>query len=305
MKPWQHCRLIWALVFLLGIVCTAGTARAQSELEKTLQTYAADAVTGYIQPVADLFGANMNSGFYHSAAIPKTGLHISFDIIGMASMVSDDQKTYSAKTPPGFNPAEFKTSTVFGPKENTTVKDANTGLSYNGSGGVINASLFPLAAPQLTIGSFFGTQATIRFIATPSLGDGKFPNMTLFAVGVRHSISQYIPAFPVDIAAGVFYNKFRVGDLIDFTGVSVGAEASKSFSVLHIYGGFAYEKSTMNLSYTSTTAGIPPVNIDLEGANKFRATIGLGLGLGFFNIFADANFGSVTCFSGGIGFGSY
>ena len=304
MKPWQHC-LRCVLVPALALMLTAVSARAQSDLEKTLQTYAADAVTGYIQPIADLFGANMNAGFYHSAAIPRMGLHISFSIVGMAASVGDDQKTYSAKTPPGFNPASFKTSTVFGPKENSTVTDANTGLTYSGSGGVINTSMFPLAVPQLTIGSFYGTQATIRFIPIPSLGDGKIPKSTLFAIGARHSISQYLPSIPLDMAVGVFYNRFSFGDLIDFKGVSIGAEASKSFSVLHVYGGFAYEKSTMNLSYTPTTAGIPPVSIDLEGANKFRATIGLGLGLGFFNIFADANFGSVTCFSGGIGFGSY
>jgi hypothetical protein len=80
-------------------------------------------------------------------------------------------------------------------------------------------------------------------------------------------------------------------------------EASKSLSILRVYGGLAWEKSSMELKYTPVNAAIPAVDITLDGANNFRATIGLGLHIVFFSIFADANFGSVTNFSAGIGFG--
>jgi hypothetical protein len=43
--------------------------------------------------------------------------------------------------------------------------------------------------------------------------------------------------------------------------------------------------------------------VSIDGANSFRFTLGAGLSLGVFHLFADANFGSVTQFSGGIGFG--
>ena len=45
------------------------------------------------------------------------------------------------------------------------------------------------------------------------------------------------------------------------------------------------------------------VDITLTGANNFRFTVGVGLSLGILKIFADANFGSVTNYSAGIGFG--
>ena len=88
-------------------------------------------------------------------------------------------------------------------------------------------------------------------------------------------------------------------------GYGFALQASKEFSVLVLYGGVQYEKSTLTISFTSTdpTATSPNVNVDLEGSNVVRGTIGAGLNLGVVKLFADANFGAITSFSGGIGFG--
>jgi hypothetical protein len=229
------------------------------------------------------------------------GLNISLNIIAMGSSVGDDQKTFTAKAPAGFNPSTFKTATVFG-GTGTTVTDQGTGLSYRGSDGAINTPIFPLAALQLNIGSIYGTEAIIRGVPIPQISGA--PKVTFLGFGVRHNISQYLPEFPVDIAAGVFYNHISFGDIIDMKSFAFGAQGSKSFSVLEIYGGFAYESSSMDLSYKSSTAGNPSVGITLDGANTFRATLGVGLNLAILHIFGDVNVGSVTNFSAGIGFGN-
>ena len=302
----RFVRLLLLLGLALLLFLPAHLTRAESELERALRQYSFEAVKGYIQPVADLFGANMNSGFSQSAAIPASGFHMSFKIIGMGSLVSDDQKSYSIVLPAGFTLAPgttLKTATVFGDK-GTLFTDPATGFSYRGSDGVVNTSIFPLAVPQLTIGSVYGTEATVRFITLPEFGDGDFPKTTLWGIGGRHSISQYIQDAPLDIAVGVMYGKFTVGDMIDLSAVTFGAQASKEFSVLILYTGIQSEKSTMNLKYTSTDPTAPPaVDIDLDGANSVRFTLGLGLNLGIFKIFGDANFGSVKTFSAGFGFG--
>lgn len=297
--------LLRRTVVLLGVVllCTAVTT-AQTELEKAMQQYNSSTIGGYMQPIADLFGANMHAGYYHSAYIPHTGFSIGVDIIGMGSIVSDAQKTYEAVAPPGFAPAAFQTATLFGGKGTTINHTTIPGLQYKGSDGIINTSIFPLAVPQLRVGSIYGTEAIVRFIAVPAIGDNKLPVITLWGIGARHSISQYIPNSPVDIAAGVFYNSFTVGDLITSHGIAINATASKSIKILMLYGGLAWEKSTMNLKYNSTDPTAPPVvDVSLDGANKFRFTVGVGVSLGILKIFADANFGSVTNYSGGIGFG--
>jgi hypothetical protein len=219
----------------------------------------------------------------------------------MGAMVGDNQKNYTLNSPAGFDPATFSTATMFGGKRDSVV-DTKTHLKYFGlADGFVNTSIFPLGAPQITIGSIYGTRAIVRFIATPAMKS--FPSATLWGIGLQHSISQYVPAIPVDVAAHVFYSKFSFGDLVNFSGTSIGVEASKSLSILRVYGGLAWEKSSMELKYTPSNATVPAVDITMDGANNFRATIGLGLHIVFFSIFADANFGSVTNFSAGIGFG--
>lgn len=303
MRILQQCLRPVGAAFLLCLatLLVVQVSPAQSDLENVLKQYTSQTVKGYIQPMADLFGANLNAGLYHSAAIPENGLKFEIDLVGMGSTVGDDQKTYTLQLPASFAQGSMKAPTIFGPKA-TLVTDPTTGLQFKPTDGLIDASLFPLAVPQLTIGAIAGTEANIRFITTPSISNEKFPKTTLWGIGARHSISQYLPEPPLDIAAGIFYSKFTVGDIIDCSGLSIGAQASKSFSVLNLYGGLAWEQSTMNLSY-KPTASSTSVDVDLDGANNFRFTVGAGLHLAVLNIFADANFGSITNFSGGIGFG--
>ena len=134
--------------------------------------------------------------------------------------------------------------------------------------------------------------------------ENKLPVLTFWGAGARHSISQYIPYCPVDIAASFFYSKFSFGEVIKANGVAFGVQASKSIKILMLYGGLSYEKSSMDLSFKTTDpSSTPLVDVSLDGANKFRATIGVGVHFGIFKVFADANFGTVTNYSGGIGFG--
>jgi hypothetical protein len=289
--------LSWMIVFPCG-------AFSQTELESTLAQMNAEWVEGYMQPFADLVGANLNTGFYHSAAIPQAGLNIELSIIGVGSSVGDDQKSFQASAPSGFDPATFQTATIFG-AEGTTVTDGSTGLQYAGSDGIINASLFPAFVPQLKVGSVIGTEGIVRFMTLPEIDD-VVPKTTLFAIGGRHSISQYLPTLPLDLAAGVYYSKFTAEDLLDYSGVAVGAQASKAWELFTLYGGLQWENSTMNINYITGDPTSPStvVDVDLEGANSFRFTVGGGLSLGLFKLFVDANFGSVTVFSGGIGIGS-
>jgi hypothetical protein len=300
----ETLRRVPRLCSLAAAACTllflGATGYAQSDLEKTLQLFKQSEVTGYIQPLADLFGANMNAGMFHSAEIPS-GFHLSVELVGMGSMVGDNQKNYTLNSPAGFNPVNFSTATMFGGKRDSVV-DTNTKLKYFGiADGFVNTSIFPLGAPQITIGNIYGTRAIVRFIATPSMN--AFPSATLWGIGLQHSISQYVPSIPLDVAAHVFYSKFSFGDLVNFSGTSIGVEASKSLSILRVYGGLAWEKSSMELKYAPANATIPAVDITMNGANNFRATVGLGLHIIFFSVFADANFGSITNFSAGIGFG--
>lgn len=282
----------------------AGLA-AQSTLEATIRQFDQESVREYVQPFGDLFGATMNAGFYRSARIPGNGLTFRIDLVGMATIVSDDHRMYDAKLPAGFVPqsGSYKTATVFGGK-GTTFKDVESGLEYKGSDGVFDMRIFPLVVPQLTIGSVLGTQLSFRYISTPELGGGKFPSSTLFGAGFRHSISQHFTNPPVDIAIGAYYSTFDVGELIAFQGGAVNLQISRSFSVLTVYGGTAWETSSTDIRYApDDQKGESIVNVTLDGGNTFRFTGGLELDLQAVKLFADINIGYVRHFSGGIGFG--
>jgi hypothetical protein len=288
-------RLRYAVHLAMTLVVLAGSARSQSDLENVLKQYDATTVEGYVKPLADVFGANMNGGLYNSASISE-GFSFSLELIGMASAVSDDQKTYTVNLPAGYPSATAKMPTIFG---GTSAPIAGPGgLSTGGSAGIFDASFFPNPMVQAR-GGIYGTEAILRFVPIPAVGNA-LPKTTLFGIGLRHSVSRYLPDIPLDIAGGFFYSKVTSGDIIDFSGLSIGAQAGKSFSVARLYGGLAWEQSTMHLQYTQS-AGSAPVDVELDGENSFRFTLGGGLSFGLFNVFADANFGSITNFTGGIG----
>ncbi len=289
-------------IVLMSVVLPA---RAQNPFEDAIKQLNSDVVKGYLQPAINGFGANMNSGVFHSADI-SNGFHLELTIVGMGTMIGDAEKMYSAIAPQPFDQTPVQTATIFG-GVGASVDDASHTVQYHFQNGQIKTSFIPFAAPQLTIGNFYGTQAVIRYVPVPEID--KFPKVTLFGIGLRHSVSQYLTEFPVDISAGFFYQTFKVGDLIDAKSFNIGVSASKSLSILTLYGGLQSESSSMKVSYTYTgpvPPGSPPnptVSLDFDGENKFRFLAGVGLDLLILHFNADINLGKVTVVSGGVGFG--
>lgn len=294
-------------------LCLVWQAKSEdSSIEKAIKTFGANDVQGYVQPLADIFGANMGAGWYRSAEIPRSGFNISFNIVGMGSVISDEQKTYLANSPAGYAQKTFETATIFG-KDGGKVTDPPSGLSYKGTGGAINTAMFPLAALQVNLGSLYGTQFILRGLPIPSVSG--VPKITYVGAGVRHNVSQYLFAGdepPVHVAFSGYYSRIAFGDIITLNNFGVGPQISKRFAIIELYGGLAYESSSMKLSYTpsisytdplTSTANSIPVDISLDGANTFRGTVGVQLNLAVLHLHLDANFGSVTNFSSGIGFG--
>lgn len=298
-------RVLGVAVTALLVCSSAGIA--QTVIEDALKAYGEDNAKGYLQPLADMFGANMQAGYYRTANIPVVGFNIALDFVVMGSVVGDDQKTFDAKTPAGFTPATFKAPTLFGDPKGASVTNQTPGPSYGqpyyASGGVVNTDMFPLLVPQLTIGSLFGTELIGRYVFIPKLGEDKIPESDLWGIGVRHNVGQWFAGLPVDISAGFFYGSFTSGDLIDYKGTQFGAQVSKDFSLVTVYGGLAIESSTMKIKYLSTDpAAGGNVEFDLDGANTYRLTAGACLHLGFFRLFGDVNIGQVFHLSGGFGF---
>jgi len=280
-------------------------SQSQNTFEQTIEQLSSDNVQGFIQPMLDSFGANMNSGFPGSARIKTRGLTFRVQFIGIGTLIGDAEKTYMATPPAPFAQDPVETATVFG-GEGTSVQH-QSGIQYKFQNGQVDTRVMPFAVPQLTVGDVFGTQLSFRYAPIPSIDD--FPEINLFGLGVRHSVSQYLPHVPLDLAAGVFYQTLSIGDLIDSKAFALTAQASKTFLVLTLYGGLQYETADVNLSYTYT-GPLPPgdqsnrnISLDLKGENRFRLTTGVGLSLGILHLHTDVSFGKVTVLTAGLGFG--
>lgn len=305
MKTVTHSSLSLPALCTGALLLIAPMSLAQTDFEKAVKQYDGETIKGYMQPFADLFGANMQSGFYHSAEIPSEGFHISLHLIATGTFINDPRRSYQAPTPEGFSPRSFETATIVGGKGTTVPHATIHGFSFKGSDGIINSNLLSLVVPQLTISSLFGTELSARCIPLPKLGDGKFPSATLWGIGVRHSLSQYFTDSPAELAIGGFYNRFILGDYIDLRGFTASLQASRRFEVFVLYGGLGYEAGRMELAYQTTDPQAPPaVDVTLESANSVRFTVGASFDIQALQLYADASFGAVTTLTIGVGFGN-
>ncbi len=277
------------------------SANAQNQLEDAIKQLSADNVSGYMQPFLNGFSANMNSGFSGTANI-ENKFTIRIDAIGMATMIGSAEEMYNATPPQPFAQQTVRTATVFG--DQGAVVQGPEGLSYKFQNGQLDMDYFPLVAPQLTIGNFYNTQLIFRFFTYSS--DSDVPDIDMLGFGLRHGLNQYFSELPLDLAAGAFFQTFKMGEIIDTKFFSINGLASKEFSILTLYGGVQYEYSNMNVNYTLSGASADEdseVDLSFSSDNHIRAIAGLNLNLGVVHLRTDFNLGNVSVLSASIGFG--
>ncbi len=123
-----------------------------------------------------------------------------------------------------------------------------------------NLSSLPLAVPQIEIGSFAGTELLVRYL--PQLNWGRnIGNFGFWAVGLKHSLSQYMQDAPLELALQAVYQNTLLTNTIGVTGAKLSASASIFNANLHaskrwgnfeLYGGAAYDFLNIDASYTFT-----------------------------------------------------
>ncbi len=297
-------RGIWFTVLLL--FCASPLL---AQIEDHISAYTGENATGYLNPLAGAIGTTLNSGLWRSASIPKAGFTIAleFPIVGL--YFGDDDKTFGATTEAGFSPTQtVDAPTVIGDTKAVIVSgDGGTQFAFPGG---FDVGSFALTVPQLRVGAVFGTEAMIRFIAF-RIGDSDIGDVSLFGLGFRHSISQYMgPLPPVDLAASFFYQSFKLGenesgdDLTKTNTYSFGVQASKHIlPILTPYTGLYYNSYNMDVTYESEVAGEEDP-IDLTFDDGFvQWTIGLELNLAILNAFVEYNVSNYSNFAFGLGLG--
>lgn len=279
-----------------------------SQIGVKLSSLQPDELKEYIKPASTWFGTIFNSGTYYDADVPEV-FGFKFNVIGMWTLVPEDQKTFQPKPNiAGVGEVE-PTATVFG-NQSSYFLSSNGFYTYP-AGFALNA--VPSAMYQVA-GSLFNTELMIRFYPSTQYDDIK---VGLFGFGIKHDISSHIPLFPVDLSVQLLYNHFGIehdnGDVEDYTDVksnniAFNVHASKKLaSVFIAYAGLQYESSTMDLEYYYEDPNnlYPQLanknhKLKIDGDNHFRFTLGGALKLGYFVMNADVNLTKLTTFTLGL-----
>jgi hypothetical protein len=285
-------------VVLLTAAALLIAVPAGAQIADQLSAYTGANAEGYLQPLANAFGADLNSNWYHSAHIDVDGFHWSLEFPVMGVIFSDDAATFEATTQDGFTPEQtVDAPTVIGDGGSITVDgDANSQFTFPGG---FDLNSFGMTVPQLRLGNYMGTEAVIRYFAI-DMGDVEIGNLGLYGFGMRHSISQYMePGFPVDLAAGFMWQKFTLGDdFIDANAFTIGVQASRNYGWVEPYGGLSYDMFSMDVSYTSDDED---VQISLDSESSVHLTLGVSVGIKPVMANFEYNIASTTSF----GFGLY
>ncbi|MEH0158335.1 DUF6588 family protein [Limibacter armeniacum] len=256
-------------------------------IDELVSRYTGENGEAYMQPMSDVFGTSINSGWFRSAYIEKGGVQFYFGIVTTLAVISQDKKSFQADFDDVFVPINGQqhvdAPTIFGSSK-AVVVDGQGGTQAYYPGGA-DISTLPFAVPQFSIGSILGTEASFRFFASDFTGSiGK---LKLIGVGVRHSISQYLPKnFPLDLAAGFYWQRFKTNDMVKSNNYITSLQASYDFRILTFYGGLGLESSNMDITY-QVSGNTDQVSILLKEKRTFRLTAGTSFNIGFLKVNAD------------------
>ncbi len=248
-------------------------------IQESIEELTGDTGKGYLQPLFNSFANNLNAGMYTSAAIPRLGLRLRINLVAMGTMIGDDDRVFTATPPQPYAQTPVKTATVFGEKGAVV---EGPGVSYRFQDGHLTGDFIPFAVPEVEIGAVMGTIARVRFFSAKLPGETgeELGEIKLAGYGIQHSLSQYVPLFPVDVSAGFFYQTFDIGDIMECQTLNVGLQASKSFRMLTLFGGVNYESGKMEVSYNyQGKEGGERIAFALDSETSFRFHVGAGLNL--------------------------
>jgi hypothetical protein len=295
-------------LFVMLIAFCAPPAAAQ--LGDQLSSYTGANAEGYLQPLTDAIGSDLNSGIFRTAHIPKMGPLVRLEIQLMSVLFSDDDKTFNAITEGDFSPQQRVSAPTVVGSEKAVVVEGDGGSQFAFPGG-FDLSSFTLAVPQLRIGAVMGSELLLRYFAM-QIGDDDLGNISLFGIGARHSITQYLgDKLPLDLAAGFFWQSLKLGedeqgnDIVSSSAFSIGVQASKEVVKFVVpYGGLSYDMQSTEVTYETDSFGASEtIDVDFERVDTARLTLGIMFDLPVLKAFAEYNLASQSSFVLGIGFG--
>jgi hypothetical protein len=294
---------------------TAMPAGAADDLQDLLDGVSEEYARAYLAPFTYTFGPNLNSGIYHTAAIPLVGTSFDIGLKVMGTHLADGDESFQRVIENvdlgDYDPAFAGQTgdiilggpTVFG---NTDTPGTIAGyvdgvqvFSQEGIAGLVETTYAPMAVPQASIAGAAGLRATVRWL--PEIELSEFGKTKLFGWGAQWTLNGVANTLPVDVMVGFFRQTLKVGTLLEADANSMFVAASKSFSSVTVYGGYAKEDSKLSVAYFYSTGG-QNVAFSVDDTQESRWTVGATI-----DVFAKLNLemahGDLTTYTAGLMFG--
>jgi len=287
---------------LLCLVILLGAVPAYAQLTDNLGGLTDENFPGYLGPLNTGLSGTMNAGIFRTGYVPTTGISLRGELIVMAVGFSNEDRTYMPIDPDGF--------TSLDPTLVPTAIGSPDGVSVPGQGGLtqmypggFDLDGFELAVPQITIGSIFGTRAVIRYIAF-DVGDSDIGSLKYFGIGGQHSISQYMPGLPVDVAAGFLWQSFKIGDILDAKATHINVTASKGYRFFQPYVGLGIDTIQTDAKYDDEDNPDNSFDVSLDRETDPRLTAGVTATVSYFSAFFEVSSAAATSVALGLSFGN-
>lgn len=317
-------------VIVVGLLFSAPPSHAQNlsgELSQIGEQYA----DGYVAPLTDALGADLNGGLFRSADvgdgfIPGLPIDVYLGVSTSGALIPKSKKEFT------FEKEQFQQNgrtitvsastrdnqvpTIFGetnsdPNEELVYTDAATGTEISRTNippGLVDTPVAPVPVPQAGIGTVMGTDVQIRYL--PKTSYSNYGNVGLTGLAVRHDLDQYVPGpTPLSLAIQGAWNELAVesegSEVLNASGWAFNVQASKSLPVAPItfYGGLQYEDFSTEYNYTLQVPGgvEKEFSISQDATNNVRALAGVTLTLAIVQINVDYALSQNNTLTAGIG----
>jgi len=276
-------------------------------------------IEAYFTPMAESFGAGLNSGWYNTAKPHSLG---GFDLTFTLNtvIIPNAAETFKIGNEFGgvFTSTETEASSIFGISDGTPMTYINsttsTDVDFNMPGGFKTPAM-PFPMIQAGIGLIKNTAIDIRYM--PMLNVGNNFNVNLFGIGIKHDVLQWIPvvgdAIPMSLSLQGGYTTLNTELKISEQEVSLNTKAttinlvaSKRLLMVTGYAGVGYNSSTTTFAADANfdlgeVQFNEKVSIDFESNNNLRANVGFRFNITLVTIQADYTFSEYPTATLGLG----
>jgi hypothetical protein len=280
-------------------------------------------IEAYFTPMAESFGAGLNSGWYNTAKPHSLG---GFDLTFTLNtvIIPNSGKTFNIEDAGGttFTSTANNASTIFGSsnltpmeyKNYTSVESPDGGITFNMPRGLKTPAI-PLPMIQAGIGLIKNTAIDIRYMPMLNVGDNI--NVNLFGVGLKHDLLQWIPvigdAIPMSLSLQAGYTSLNTElDIYDqlvslsTNSTTINLIASRKLLMVTGYVGLGYNSTTTTFTADADfdLGGIKfdeKVEVDFQSNKNLRTNIGLRLNMAVVTVQADYTFSEYPTATLGLG----